>query len=80
MRKVSPKKSKLRKIFGENVRLERSRLKLSQEGLAERAGIHRNYVGAIERGEISVGLDHVEKLAGALGLRPFELLQELKRG
>lgn len=79
MRKSQKSVASLRLIIGENIRLERSRLGLSQEALAEKAKLHRNYVGAIERAEVSVGVDHVEILADALGLKPFELLQALKR-
>ncbi|MGH8505333.1 MAG: helix-turn-helix domain-containing protein [Stenotrophobium sp.] len=80
MRKASKPGRQLRKTIGENIRLERTRLDISQEELAELAGMHRNYIGAVERAEISVGTDHVERLAIALKLKPFQLLQELKRG
>lgn len=45
----------------------------SQEELAERAGLHRNYVGGIERGERNVGLDNIVRLAKALSVSPREL-------
>ena len=46
--------------------------------MAERAGLHRNYVGAVERGEQNVGIDTLERLAGAFKMDPWELLRGLK--
>jgi transcriptional regulator with XRE-family HTH domain len=55
------------------VRELRLRLELSQEDLAERADLHRNYIGGIERGERNVGLINVGKLADALGVSVADL-------
>jgi len=49
---------------------------LSQEELAERAGVHRTYVSSLERGQRNVGLDNVFALAAALKVQPAALLQE----
>ncbi len=61
--------------FGQRVRQERTTRKLSQEQLAERAGVHRTYIGMIERGEKNITLENIEKLAKALELKPEELLR-----
>ena len=55
--------------FGKKVREERDRLGLSQEELAARAGVHRTYVGMIERAEKNITLENIEKIAKALGLK-----------
>ncbi len=55
-----------RQEFGDRVRALRTERRWSQEDLAEHAGLHRNYVGGIERGERNVGLDNIHALADAL--------------
>ena len=64
-----------RKVVGQNVRGFRLQLKLSQEELAERAGLHFTYISGVERGRYNVSLDNIEKLAKALHKKPFELLK-----
>lgn len=59
--------------FGRRVREFRSGLGLSQEALAEMAGVHRTYMGSVERGERNVSLDNIYRIAGALGTSPTEL-------
>jgi transcriptional regulator with XRE-family HTH domain len=65
----------LRKAVGQNVRAFRLRLKLSQEQLAEKGGFHWTYISGVERGRYNISLDSLEKLAKALGKKPFELLK-----
>lgn len=52
---------------GRRVRELRRQLKISQEELAARSGLHRNYVGSVERGERDIGISAVGQLAKALG-------------
>jgi len=62
--------------FGRAVRTRRIALGLSQEELADRAGLHRNYIGGIERGERNVGIKAVYALAAGLGCGPSELFNQ----
>lgn len=64
-----------RKTVGQNVRAFRLRLGLTQEQLAEKAGLHWTYISGVERGRYNVSLDTLETLAAALGRKPFELLK-----
>jgi len=64
-------------LFGKSVRALREERGYSQEELAERAGLHRNYVGGIERGERNVALENIAKLAKALAVRTRDLFEPL---
>jgi transcriptional regulator with XRE-family HTH domain len=57
------------------VRALREERGYSQEELAERAGLHRNYVGGIERGERNVALENIAKLAKALAVQTRDLFE-----
>ncbi len=55
--------------FGNKVRKERNKLGLSQEELAAKTGVHRTYIGMIERAEKNITLENIEKVAKALNLK-----------
>jgi transcriptional regulator with XRE-family HTH domain len=66
-----------RQRFGQRVRRLRLDRALTQEQLAQRAGLHPTYVGGIERGERNLGLDNLFKLAEALVVHPSELFADM---
>ena len=63
--------------FGKRVREERKKLNLSQEELASRAGVHRTYIGMIERAEKNITLENIEKIAKALNLNVSDIFKNL---
>lgn len=63
--------------FGTEVRKCREGRSLSQEQLAERAGVHRTFVGRIERGETNITLQNILRIARALGIKASRLLESL---
>ena len=65
------------KQLGENIRKFRLERGLSQEKLALLSGLHRTYVGAVERGERNVTLKNIEKLAKTLNITLEELFRNL---
>jgi transcriptional regulator with XRE-family HTH domain len=73
-----PKSSSLVAIFAANVRRLRLDLGLSQEELAEAAGVHRTYVGMLERAEKNVTIYNIERIAIALDVSPDTLLKKGK--
>jgi transcriptional regulator with XRE-family HTH domain len=62
------------KIFGQNVRKYRLEYGWSQEELARRCGLHRTYIGSIERSERNVSLTNVQLIANALEVKIEKLL------
>ena len=75
----SPDKT-LRRVFADNLKAARKARGLSQESLAELSGLHRTYVGSVERGERNIALDNLERLAIALQIDVTELLSVLPVG
>lgn len=63
----------IQKVFAGNVRKHRKAAKLSQEKLAELAGLHRTYIGGIEQRRVNVSLKNIGKIADALGVDPAVL-------
>ena len=60
--------------FGQSVQQHRKALGLSQEQLADKAGVHRTYIGMIERAEKNITLCNMEKIAKALNTSVSSLL------
>lgn len=68
--------STLLRGLGRAVREARAELRISQEELSLRTGVHRNYIGGIERGERNPSVTTIVRLAGALEVPPSELFRE----
>lgn len=65
--------------MAKNLRRARHDRKLTQEELAERAGVSSRYVGAIERADVSASVTVLGQIADALGVEPSELLKRSGR-
>lgn len=63
-----------RQVFAEKMRLARKYAGLSQEALADKCGLHRTYIGSVERGERNISIDNMELIAIALGCQVKDLL------
>lgn len=68
------------KVFGKNLKRYRLSLGFSQEKLAEKCGLHRTYIGSIERSQRNVSLKNVQKIANAFNIEPYRLLMGSKEG
>lgn len=64
------------KVFGDNLKKYRTQLGLSQEAFAEKCGLHRTYISAIERYRRSIALENVQRIADALGIETYKLFLE----
>jgi transcriptional regulator with XRE-family HTH domain len=64
-----------RKTVAENVRRFRTKLGLTQEGLAEKADMHWTFISGVERCKYNISLDSIVRIAKALGRAPYELLK-----
>lgn len=67
----------MRKKFGKRIRELRLEKGWSQEQFADEVGVHRTYIGAVERGEQNIALDNIERVAKRLGISIEELFQGL---
>jgi len=67
------------KVFGDNLKKYRTQLGLSQEAFAEKCGLHRTYISAIERYRRSIALENVQRIANALGIEAYKLFVEEKK-
>lgn len=70
----------LKRLFGTTIKSKRSELGISQEELADRAGLHRTYISDVERGARNPSLKSIEKLAEALQLSVSGLFQRVNEG
>ena len=61
------------KVFGTNVKRYRQALGISQEAFAEKCGLHRTYISAIECYRRSISLENVQKIADALGVETYKM-------
>jgi len=69
--------SNILKKFGKRIKHLRNEAKISQEELASIAGLHRTYIGMIERGEKNITLKNIEKIAISLNVNISELLKDI---
>lgn len=73
-------RGELQRTLGKNLREYRLSRNLSQEALADEIGLHRTYIGGLERGERNLKLQSIERLADRLGVPPLSLFQEAGKG
>jgi transcriptional regulator with XRE-family HTH domain len=64
----------LQQVVGHNVRAYRRERSMSQGDLAAKLGVHRTYMGGVERGQRNLTLQSLERIAATLGLDPRDLL------
>ncbi|HSY82141.1 MAG TPA: helix-turn-helix transcriptional regulator [Gemmatimonadaceae bacterium] len=68
--------SQFLKLLGDRVRQRRIGLGISQEAFANKCGVHRTYIGKVERGEQNVSMGSLERIAKGLGVRISQLVRE----
>lgn len=66
------------RVFGSNLKKYRVAIGLSQEAFAEKCGLHRTYISAIECYRRSIALENVQRIADALEIEPYKLFLEDK--
>lgn len=67
------------KVFASNVKKYRTLKGLSQEAFADKAGLHRTYISAVEREKRSIALDNIQKIADALEIETYLLFMDSKQ-
>ena len=73
-KKSTPTSARLR--FAAQMRIARNEIGISQEELADQCGLHRTYIGSVERGERNISVDNMEAIAIALERKLADLLAE----
>ena len=79
MPRSGSRKPSARQRVAANLKAFRLRLGLSQEELAHQAGVHRTYLGSVERGERNISIDNIERLAIALGVDLIDMVRLRRR-
>ena len=64
------------KVFGDNLKKYRIKLGVSQESFAEKCGMHRTYISAIECYRRSISLENIQRIADSLGIKTYKLFLE----
>ena len=67
------------KVFASNVKKYRTLKGFSQEAFADKAGLHRTYISAVEREKRSIALDNIQKIADALEIETYLLFMDSKQ-
>lgn len=68
------------KVFGTNVKKYRTKIGLSQEAFAEKCGLHRTYISAVECYRRSISLENIQRIADALNIETYKLFMEEQYG
>jgi transcriptional regulator with XRE-family HTH domain len=68
------------KIFAQNLKRYRNERGLSQEAFAEKTGLHRTYISAVEREKRNISIDNIQKIADALEIDTYKLFIENEFG
>lgn len=64
------------KVFGTNLKKYRTAIGMSQEAFAEKCGMHRTYISAVECCRRSISLENIQRIADALGIETYKLFVE----
>jgi transcriptional regulator with XRE-family HTH domain len=72
-----PSKLYHRRVVGETIRSYRRKAGLTQEKLAEKADLHHNFIGEVERGNMEASLTSLLKISKALGVRVRDLVANI---